>query len=491
MKKFAVSLVAFILVFSLANTYIARAESGYWKLSSTQLYNSDPIDGEYWKNSVSAGKGGATFTTRGAQNEYSKTSTSWTDPPERLQPDVPFELAITAKVDALTNKAGSHVLISAAFDVPDLGLGYKTSERVYLVDPSGSNSCETVTESSAIIVSGSLGRGSVSGETRTLYIYSFNDGLEVQSQYLYTWIVDAPGYGDSGTRFSAISGTVEVASDEDFQLGIWRFAKMGDVLPVNGHIRTGEESSCILSFADMSTFGMKEDTHIVLTNPPDESKIAIVWGKIKSNVQKMIKDGSMEIDMSQAVAGIKGTTFVCEEDGATSTLKVLDGTVEFTSKATGESVMVGAGQQASATSSGLSPVTALDTSAEEAAWTEIDTSAGSNAENEKDTDTASDANDANDADWYLTHADAPVKYGILYTLAPFILGLVVIIIVAVVLIILARKKRRSVITEQIPPVMPPQTQSSQQTTAAFCVKCGSRRTPGGIFCNNCGNKHVV
>ena len=69
-----------------------------------------------------------------------------------------------------------------------------------------------------------------------------------------------------------------------------------------------------------------------------KSKIMMVAGNVWTNLKKMWTDGSMEIEMNQAVAGIKGTTLICEEANGVSTLKVLEGTVEFTSKATGEAV---------------------------------------------------------------------------------------------------------------------------------------------------------
>lgn len=50
----------------------------------------------------------------------------------------------------------------------------------------------------------------------------------------------------------------------------------------------------------------------------------------------MTKDGKMEISTTQAVAGIKGTTLVLTDDGQHSTLKVIEGTVEFTSLTNGK-----------------------------------------------------------------------------------------------------------------------------------------------------------
>lgn len=85
----------------------------------------------------------------------------------------------------------------------------------------------------------------------------------------------------------------------------------------------------------------------------------------------MIKEGQMEVEMSQGVMGIKGTTVVCEETGSSSTLKVLEGTASFRSKATGEEILVGAGKMATATENGLSPLRSFDVDAENASWDKI------------------------------------------------------------------------------------------------------------------------
>lgn len=69
--------------------------------------------------------------------------------------------------------------------------------------------------------------------------------------------------------------------------------------------------------------------------------------------------------MSQAVAGIKGTTFVCEETGSSSILKVIDGTVTFTSKTNGEETLVHAGEMVTATAEGLQEPVEFDIASEE------------------------------------------------------------------------------------------------------------------------------
>jgi ferric-dicitrate binding protein FerR (iron transport regulator) len=94
---------------------------------------------------------------------------------------------------------------------------------------------------------------------------------------------------------------------------------------------------------------MKPESELILSQPGEQSKISLIAGKIRVNTKRMIKDGTMDVEMSQAVAGIKGTTFIVEETGDTSTLKVIEGEVEFTSKVTGKTKMVKGGEMITAT----------------------------------------------------------------------------------------------------------------------------------------------
>ncbi len=174
-------------------------------------------------------------------------------------------------------------------------------------------------------------------------------------------------YGDSGVRFTDISGQVDLRPfcNEN----AWKTAEIKTIPCVDDHVRTGEDSSAILSFPDMTTFVMKPESELVLdTAPRKDQKVRLVSGHIWENVKKMITEGSMEVEMSQAVAGIKGTTIVCEETGRTSTLKVLEGTASFRSKATGEEISVSAGEMATATEEGFYPPQPFDIDTETASW---------------------------------------------------------------------------------------------------------------------------
>lgn len=179
-----------------------------------------------------------------------------------------------------------------------------------------------------------------------------------------------PDPSDSGCRFSAMTGQVEVffpgAAD-------WKLAKLDTVIPIGTRIRTQEDSSAILNFKDLSTFVLKADSEVVVITPPEkESKIKLVAGNIWANIKQIVNEGSFEIEMNQAAASIKGTTFVCavKADG-TSTLKVIEGKVEFTGKADGKMVVVEGGNMVSADQKGLGNLEKFDTAKEIELWDKV------------------------------------------------------------------------------------------------------------------------
>ncbi|MEM2131324.1 MAG: FecR domain-containing protein, partial [Candidatus Woesearchaeota archaeon] len=152
---------------------------------------------------------------------------------------------------------------------------------------------------------------------------------------------------DSGTRFSDISGSVEIlfpTGYEDDGTPIfedeenWQFAKLDMELPYGAKIKLKERSSIILAFPSSEPYEMKtpenlypyDETIIMLPlKPQKENQFKLIGGQLFNNFKKMLNDGSMDIEMSQAVAGIKGTTFVLEEDGKNSILKVIEGEVDL------------------------------------------------------------------------------------------------------------------------------------------------------------------
>lgn len=175
---------------------------------------------------------------------------------------------------------------------------------------------------------------------------------------------DAPQ--ESGIKFSGLSGQVEIQLPGQTA---WHLCNLDTVIPVDAHIKTGEDSMAILSCSDMSTFVLKPETEIVTAAPPaQESKWKLLAGNLWANVKKMVKDGSMEVEMTQAVAGIKGTTFVVSDDGKNSTLKVIEGAVTLTSKADNKTILVSTGEMSAANASGDQPVQKFDAARETKSW---------------------------------------------------------------------------------------------------------------------------
>ncbi len=156
---------------------------------------------------------------------------------------------------------------------------------------------------------------------------------------------------DAGVRFNDIKGEVWVIFNDG---GTGYLADLDMELCEGDIIITYEDSEALLVLSDMSTFKMQPYTILVLDNPRGEANMCkLVWGNIKANFKRMLEDGSMNVTMNQAVAGIRGTTFWLRETGEESTVWVEEGTVLFTHKNTGVSELVSGGFMAWATEDSL------------------------------------------------------------------------------------------------------------------------------------------
>jgi len=212
------------------------------------------------------------------------------------------------------------------------------------------------------------------GKVFSFTTQGFSLNLTVTDPSIFdAWVEDADAR-DSGARVSDLNGQVEIACPPDLEA--WDVMKMGRVIYVDCHLKTGEDSSAVISFSDMTTFEMKSESEIVIDTPPEkESKLSLIAGNIWVNVKQMVKDGTMKVHMSQAVAGIKGTKFVLTETGSESSIRVIEGVVNFESRATGKVVNIMAGESVKATVAGLSEKTTFDPLDEQIKWqAESDTS---------------------------------------------------------------------------------------------------------------------
>ena len=174
---------------------------------------------------------------------------------------------------------------------------------------------------------------------------------------------------DSTYRFNDINGYISMYKCNDADFDAEFSPEMDMVLYRNDYIITHEDSYADIALPNYGNYHMGPESKVILSyNDEKRSVLRIIAGKIKANVQRMLKDGTMDVEMSQAVAGIKGTIFVVEETGAESTLKVIEGLVEFTSKETGLVEMVGAGEGMTATKKGLQKKFTFDVEKENKIW---------------------------------------------------------------------------------------------------------------------------
>ncbi|MCC6148564.1 MAG: FecR domain-containing protein [Anaerolineaceae bacterium] len=526
MKKIMMMVLAAVLLLVLpvqpaaAATAAPAVSDPSWRLVEKKMLPDD-YSREGWTYRYTVSDGRATYYTSTNDGDALQTSATWSGVKSAYSADEKVEIVLTLSIDSFERKTWNNVgdEISARLDVPGLN-GGMTGGGVALLDQDGQEYFQCKAEGGTItvpfrtaVVSAVFRAGNSIGDRRSLYINSKAGSAE----YVYEWgsgaapTVEQPPSttydtnpvkpeepqnplqelldrvktpaNDSGVRFSDLSGQVEVC----FPLGFdeygkpvydeeaWTFAELDMKLPYATKIKTtssGTHSSVfMLSYPDMTIFITKGDEDIwqLESDPavdPEKktSHLKLLTGNLWVNIKKMVKDGSMDIEMSQAVAGIKGTTFVLEEDGTTSTLKVIEGTVSFTSKATGESVMVTGGETVSATKDGLGDLKPFDADAETASWAEYG-------------------------------VEMPSKsfplWATLAILAILAIAGGVALILVLVVVASRRKKRAAAAMHAVytQGAYPQPAQSAQPPVPnTFCSQCGSPLSPGATFCRKCGKK---
>ncbi|MHB0856161.1 MAG: FecR domain-containing protein [Anaerolineae bacterium] len=153
-------------------------------------------------------------------------------------------------------------------------------------------------------------------------------------------------------RFGDLHGEVNVkryGEDDDSYV----FCDLNTPLQHGDVIKVLPKSGAILSFSDMTSVVLKEDTVVVLDIAnEEETLVGVLAGRIWVNLKRMAEDGSMEVEMSQAVAGIKGTIISASvtEDG--NEIYVFTSSATVTSKTTGETITLEPGQMALVDKSG-------------------------------------------------------------------------------------------------------------------------------------------
>ena len=139
---------------------------------------------------------------------------------------------------------------------------------------------------------------------------------------------------DSKIRFNDLYGEVSIRPDYE-EDDAYEFAELDTIIYEEDRIRTKEESGAILGLEDMSTYVIKPESILIIRSEEENvTKFEMLYGRIIGNIKKMIEGKSMDFEMSQCVAGIKGTVFRLSQskDGLVNTVEVTSGLVEVTLK---------------------------------------------------------------------------------------------------------------------------------------------------------------
>ena len=139
---------------------------------------------------------------------------------------------------------------------------------------------------------------------------------------------------DSKIRFNDLYGEVSIRPDYE-EDDAYEFAELDTIIYEEDRIRTKEESGAILGLEDMSTYVIKPESILIIRSEEENvTKFEILYGRIMGNIKKMAEGKTMGFEMSQCVAGIKGTVFRLSQskDGSVNTVEVTSGLVEVTLK---------------------------------------------------------------------------------------------------------------------------------------------------------------
>ena len=193
-----------------------------------------------------------------------------------------------------------------------------------------------------------------------LYKEHYYDSLPQMITSVYSDSFQGCSHPDSKIRFNDFYGEVKIRCNDD-EDDAYEFAELDTVIHEYDRIKTEEDSGAILGLRDMSTFTIKPESIIIIkTGDGNTSKWQMLKGCILGNIQKTNEGKNLNFEMSQCVAGIKGTVFALEDDGKTSRVYTLAGEVEVTAKKGGKKQSVKAGQTVSVAQDGKLEVKSFD-----------------------------------------------------------------------------------------------------------------------------------
>ena len=270
---------------------------------------------------------------------------------------------------------------------------------------------------------------------------------------------------DYSVRINSLSGQVEIRHSESS--GVWNRATSGVELLPGDYLRTREKSFAVMSFGEICTVAAKDMTQITLNSKPGKSyQLTLSDGTMMADVFGALAENVMEVDMSQAVVKIKKAKFIIQSSDASSTLKVIEGSVSFTSKANGKVVEVADGEFVHADGLGVSTPQRIDMVLDKLELTHYKTIAAQNPVKSNQKNVISTAGTKGN-----NLVIPPWWYAV-----PFLILLLVLIFI----LIKKKGKKASNTPQPVPPV------AILSDMGHLCNNCGSPLPEGAKFCTKCG-----
>ena len=152
---------------------------------------------------------------------------------------------------------------------------------------------------------------------------------------------------DSHIRFNDFYGEVKMRPNwkEDDS---YEFVDLDSPIYECYRIKTEEDSGAILGLEDMSTYVIKPESIIIIKNEEKKkNKFLMIMGNMWANVKKLAEGKTLDVEMSQCVAGISGTIVAYEENNGVSSVYLFAGKVDVTSKKTKKKQVLQPGQTTS------------------------------------------------------------------------------------------------------------------------------------------------
>ena len=274
-----------------------------------------------------------------------------------------------------------------------------------------------------------------------------------------------PVSADYGVRINSLAGQVEIRHSENS--AVWNHAASGMELLASDNLRIRGKGYAVISFGEISTLAAKDMTDFILNSKPGRFyQLTLSGGTLMADVYNPLSETTMEIMMSHAVVKTRKAKFIVESSDAASTIKVIEGSVSFTSKANSKVVQVVDGQFARADGLGAGAPQRIDLVIDRLELTHYKAIASQNPVK-------------------LNQSKAISSSGIKWNIPdiPFLWYLIPLLIFLLVLsLIIFKRRKKKTATFQKPAVQ----KVIPSPKGHLCNNCGSSLPEGARFCTNCG-----